>query len=130
AQAAAGWARKAAAFINRLRIHGREPERLASVSFTLASVVAETQALLAHRLRTCSCELHFAEAEAFRLAGDPDRLGQALTNLIGNAIDAYEEKNVLGGRIEIRGRRNDQAIVVTVRDWAGGIPRSLMSRIF
>jgi len=130
ANAAAGWARKAAAFINRVRVQGREPEPASSVAFPLAAVVAETQALLVHRLRTCSCELDFAEEEPFRLVGDPDRLGQVLINLVGNAIDAYEERRVVGGRIEVRGRRAERAIVVTVRDWAGGIPADLLPRIF
>jgi signal transduction histidine kinase len=128
--AAAGWARKAAAFINRVRVQGREPEATTSVSFTLASVVAESQALLTHRLRTCSCELEFTEEEDFRLTGDPGRFGQVLVNLVGNAIDAYEEHRIFDGRIEILARRIGHAIVVTVRDWAGGIPADLLPRIF
>src|SRR5205814_6194730 len=53
-----------------------------------------------------------------------------VVNLVGNAIDAYADPGIRDGRIETRGRRAGQAIVVTVRDWAGGIPADLLPRIF
>src|SRR5262249_29687657 len=59
--AARGWARKAAAFINKVKLHGREPGDASTETFPLRVVAAEAEALLAHRLRTSSCRLEFLE---------------------------------------------------------------------
>jgi signal transduction histidine kinase len=49
---------------------------------------------------------------------------------MANAIDAYEERGVLDGRIEIRAFVEAGNVKVVVRDWAGGIPVDLVPRIF
>lgn len=130
AEAASGWARKAAAFINRVRVQGREAEPAAAAPFRLATVVAETEALLAHRLRGMACRLEYGADEDVVLTGDPSRLGQVLINLVANAIDAYEERGIVDGRIEIRAARQEGVLALTVRDRAGGIPAHLVPRLF
>jgi hypothetical protein len=51
AENAAGWARKAAGFIDKIKMHVREPGPAAAQRFTIRAVAAEAEALLAHRLR-------------------------------------------------------------------------------
>jgi signal transduction histidine kinase len=129
-RAATTWARKAAAFIAKVKMHGREPQSGGAETFQLGTVVAETQALLAHRLRASSCQLEIVEGAEASLVGDPMRLGQVLVNLVTNAVDAYEDARIFDGRIEVRARPGAATTVVTVRDWAGGIPAAVLPRIF
>lgn len=131
AQSATGWARRAAAFINKVRIHGREPEKTSAERFTVASVVGETQALLAHRLRAVGCQLEFeAKPHDIAVTGDATRLSQVLVNLAANAVDAYEDVRASDGRIEVRAEQVDGVVTVTVRDWAGGMPPDVAAHIF
>jgi signal transduction histidine kinase len=131
AEAATGWARKAAAFITRVKNHGRDPSAAARRPFTVRSVVDETRALVQQRLRLECCDLSFEEDPGdVTLVGDPGRLGQVLVNLVTNALDAYEESHAMGTRIAIAARATDSAIAITVRDWAGGMPTEVAARIF
>lgn len=131
AGAAAGWARKAAAFISRVKTHGREPHPDVQQSFTIAAVVDETRALLAQRLRLECCTLDFAaEPPDIVLVGDPARLGQVLVNLVNNALDAYEERHSTESRIAVSARRVDGVVEIAVEDWAGGMPPEVADRIF
>jgi signal transduction histidine kinase len=131
AESATGWVRKAAAFISKVKTHGREPRPTAAERFAVSAVVRETEALLAHRLRTASCVLDFAEdPDDVALMGEPTRLGQVLVNLVGNAIDAYEDAGAAGGPIEVRARCEQGTVTLTVRDWAGGIPPDIEAHIF
>jgi signal transduction histidine kinase len=124
------FARNAAAFVNRVRIHGRDTDGQGDQRFLVKSVVAETQALLAHRMRAVCCSLSFEQAEDVTLVGDPTRLGQVLTNLVANAVDAYEDARILDGSVDVAARRIEDRIVLTVRDRAGGIPAEILPRIF
>jgi len=128
---ATAWARKAAAYISKMKLHGREPSQTAPASFEIATVVAETRALLDYRLRGACGRIDFVdESVPVNLIGDPARLGQVLVNLVTNAIDAYEDSGTEDGRIEIRATRTDQRVVLTVQDWAGGMPPRVVERIF
>jgi signal transduction histidine kinase len=124
------WARKAAGFVARVKVHGRDS--VAAVQdFRVADVVAETRALLAHRLRPVNGQvLYQEEPEGASVLGDAVRLGQVLMNLIGNAIDAYEDCEPRDAVIEVTARQDDAGTVLTVRDSAGGIPDSLLPQIF
>ncbi len=129
AEAASGWARKAASFIAKVKLHSREngDER---VVFDVADVIAETEALLAHRLRSAVCRVQCRVDDGATLKGSPARLGQVLVNLVGNAVDAYEEHAIADGVITIDVRRTADAVVCTVADRAGGIPSDVLPRIF
>src|SRR3989442_1562481 len=56
-EAAVGWARKAAGFVGKVRIQGREPRSADAGTFEVATVVADVEALPQHRLRTSTCRL-------------------------------------------------------------------------
>jgi C4-dicarboxylate-specific signal transduction histidine kinase len=131
AGAAAGWARKAAAFITRVKTHGREPHPALRQRFTVRSVVEETRALLTQRLRLECCELTLEEhPEGVSLVGDPARLGQVLVNLVTNALDAYEEAHLEESRIIVSARATATGVEIGVRDWARGMPAEVAARIF
>lgn len=130
ATAAAEWTRKAAAFIRSVKAHGRD-NRSAVEQFRISEVVDDAKGLVAHRLRAASCRVEFAETpEGLTAVGDAGRLNQVLVNLLTNAIEAYEERGIDNGRIEIRAGRNGGTISLAVRDWAGGIAPSVAPHIF
>jgi signal transduction histidine kinase len=130
-RAAIEWVNKAAAYIRSVKSHGRESRSAGAQRFRIGDVVADAHDLVAHRLRAASCRVEFEEAPAgIALVGDAGRFGQVLVNLITNAIDAYEERGVTDGCIEIRAARAGATTAVRVRDWAGGIPSSVLPHIF
>ena len=53
-----------------------------------------------------------------------------LANLIGNALDAYEEANRPDRRLVIETHRDGRAVTLSVRDWAGGVPDAVLPHIF
>ncbi len=61
-----------------------------------------------------------------KLEADPVRLEQILTNLLTNAAK-YTER---GGQIWLSAQREDEAIVITVRDTGVGIPPEQIPRMF
>jgi signal transduction histidine kinase/CheY-like chemotaxis protein len=65
-------------------------------------------------------------AEAVNVEGDPLRLEQVVTNLLGNAI----KYTPLGGRIGISVQRSPNEAVLTVRDNGIGISPENLSHIF
>lgn len=130
ATAAAEWAHKAASFIRSVKVQSRDARATAQL-FLVRDVVAETRGLVAHRLGTTSCQIDFEDGpKPVSLVGDPSRLGQVLVNLVTNALDAYEERRIGHARIEVRAERTPQGVTISVRDWAGGIPVSVLRRLF
>ncbi len=67
-----------------------------------------------------------ASPDPLRLNGDPVRLTQVFSNLIGNAL----KYSGASRRIEISAQRSGNEAVVRVRDFGQGIPADLRSRIF
>ncbi len=57
---------------------------------------------------------------------DPDRIGQVLTNLLGNAL----QYTPAGGRVEIRARREDGGVALAVVDTGIGIPAEHLPHVF
>jgi signal transduction histidine kinase/ActR/RegA family two-component response regulator len=60
------------------------------------------------------------------LEGDPVRLAQVFTNLLGNAAKFTDR----GGRVEFTAERRDQEAVVTVADTGVGIPKAMLPHVF
>lgn len=104
--------------------------------FSPAMEIAHAIKLLAYKMRdqhiqvSCSFEPHIA------LFGSPAQFYQCVSNLLINAIDAYEvffsidpTKNI-PRNINVRIRCASPYVIVSIRDWAGGISKRKRQLIF
>jgi len=62
--------------------------------------------------------------------GYPKEYAQVILNILSNAKDVFEERNVENRWVEIRAFAEQNRAVVTVTDNAGGIPEPMIGRIF
>ncbi|MEZ4599811.1 MAG: PAS domain S-box protein [Syntrophotaleaceae bacterium] len=62
--------------------------------------------------------------------GYPREYTQVLLNILSNARDAFRERNTANPKITIRGFVEDNQVIVTMTDNAGGIPETIIPRIF
>jgi PAS domain S-box-containing protein len=60
------------------------------------------------------------------VAADPDRIGQVLSNLLGNAIKFTQE----GGSIRLSARAFGNEVIFSVADSGPGIPAEQLSKVF
>ncbi len=67
------------------------------------------------------------DPDPFALDADGDQFRQVLSNLITNSVQAMGEG---GGRIRVRGRRDERWVTVTFADDGPGIPSNLRETVF
>jgi signal transduction histidine kinase len=106
--------------------------RLETLDFNLHDVIAEIGALLGHRAREKGLDLgtdvHPDVPGAVR--GDPGRLRQVLTNLVGNAIK-FTDRGSVRIRVGHAGRDCSAPVVrFEVTDTGIGIPRDVLASLF
>ena len=94
------------------------------------SDLGEIAARAAERLRPQfldqEVELSIGPMPALPVHGDPDRLAQAFTNLVGNAL----VHTPTGGRVWLTGTAEVASCEVSVHDTGEGIPASELEQIF
>jgi signal transduction histidine kinase len=91
----------------------------------LNRIVAETAAQFRLSSADHPIELDL-DAELREIVADSDRLTQVVTNLLSNAIKYSPE----GGTVELRTRRADGMVTLTVKDHGMGIPSEYLEKIF
>jgi C4-dicarboxylate-specific signal transduction histidine kinase len=80
-------------------------------------------------LRKANCSVRVeASAESIDLVGPPGRLGQIVTNLVTNAIDAMAP--VGGGTIELALTKSDDSVTLRVSDRGQGVAEDIRDRIW
>ncbi len=119
--------RKITTIIDSILNHTRNLSGDNQQVFDLEDIVKDLQILLRHHLVQSSCELVYKCDGDIKLFGDSGKLGQVLTNLIMNAIQAYNKKP---GVIQLKAERENNNAVVSVTDNAGGIQERLKDGIF
>ena len=62
--------------------------------------------------------------------GNPNQLIQCLINIFNNSKDALQEKNPDESLFFISSQKEDNKIVLKIRDNAGGIPENILSKIY
>ncbi len=126
------WGDRAAAYVRSVKQHGRESRTGTVDQFSVREVVDKTADLVAHRLRAAACRLEIQEdVSEIKVWGDPGRLGQVLVNLVTNAIDAYEDRGMHEGLVQVSiGASAEGETVIEVADHAGGIPEEVRPHIF
>jgi signal transduction histidine kinase len=60
------------------------------------------------------------------LRGDPDKLAQLFLNVLDNAV----KHSPRGTTVQVRGNRDDGAVVIRVRDAGSGLPQGAQARLF
>lgn len=105
---------------------------LESIPFPLRNSLDEVVTLLAHSAHDKGLELtlNFKNDVPDNVIGDPLRLQQVITNLVGNAIKFTESGNI-DVLVEKRALSNNKVqIEVQIRDTGIGIPERDQSRLF
>ena len=106
---------------------------LESVDFDLVELVEDALSMFAHQAESKGLELasQFVPPDiSMGLRGDPFRLRQVMSNLIGNAIKFTEEGEVVV-RVTLQGEADESAsISLCVEDTGIGIPPEAQARIF
>src|SRR6266851_2728070 len=125
------WLRKAAAHIGSLKLHTRALQDVDVKSFPVLQIIEDVGLLLSHRLRLSQSRLVVeCSSENPRLHGDPGKLGQVLTNLLSNAIDANREAARPNAEIRVTVQADGDTLVIRVEDQGPGIPPEDIPRIF
>jgi len=127
---------RAAEIISHLRNFARPGEAI-STKVDINSPIKDVFKILGQQLMIHQIEVELDLAEDLPpIMADHNRLEQVFVNLVGNAMDAIEEKT--GGDPEKPERRSitiktfsrNGKVVVKVSDTGAGIPRDLMDKIF
>jgi signal transduction histidine kinase len=108
--------------------------RLDAGKLAIAPVSVETSALLTESLQTLrplvagkeiGLDLQI-ESGLPKVMADPERIQQALSNLVGNAI----KFSPTGSRIAIVARKETDEVIISVVDNGSGIPAEHLPRVF
>lgn len=101
-------------------------------NFSLNEEIEGSLSILSHKALCESITLDFQANEEFCIYGSSIKLSQVITNLVGNAIDAYEgsNKSMQEKMINISLFKEPGYVVINVTDRASGIKPELVSKIF
>jgi DNA-binding LacI/PurR family transcriptional regulator/signal transduction histidine kinase len=125
---ASGAAARAADFVSSIKNQTRDTGKQERIVFDAVANVRETLLLLGHSLRKGNCRIELrTSGDVIELHGTPGRLGQVVTNLVTNSIDAMSPK---GGVIELDLARESDRVVMRVADLGSGIANDIMERIW
>lgn len=95
----------------------------------LTAVVADVAELYGPVAEDAGLELVSAIDEGMRLSGNRELLGQALVNLVENALKYYEPQPGQPGRITVGARRAGDRVLIEVADNGPGIPAEDRQRV-
>ncbi|MBB6734078.1 sensor histidine kinase [Cohnella zeiphila] len=109
------------------RIHGRTKRiDLRPEPCRLDRLAEEAADRLRERLERQHVAVRFAFASTPTLLADPVHLGEAIGNLLANAVEAMPN----GGTIEVAVRRDRRGAALSVHDDGMGIPPDRVGRVF
>ena len=99
-------------------------------SFTVGELVKKVNILMKHELKNSYIYLNvmMKTDENVTLNGDVNSLVQVVNNMISNAIQAYNGERDKNIELEVSKRANE--VIFTVRDYAGGLPKEVQSKLF
>lgn len=105
------------------------PRDAALVPLDLAAPVEDAVALVRHRAAEQGVELAVDLSRGpCPVRGQASELGQAVLNLLVNALDALEESGG-GGRVEVELFSRGDEVILSVRDDGPGVPPDVLERV-
>jgi signal transduction histidine kinase len=125
------WVEKAATHIRSLKLYTAAVQRSEDNHFSVLQTIEDVRLLLSHRFRLSLTKLIVTcSASDPMLYGDAGKLGQVLTNLISNAIDAHKLAGRHESEIRVEVRDDGDVLEIRVIDQGCGISPEHLDRIF
>ena len=126
---ASGAAERAADFVRSIKNQTRDIGHKEQIRFDAVSNIRDALLLLGHSLRKANCVVQIeASPDSIKLVGPPGRLGQVVTNLVTNAIDAMTPTG--GGTINLCLEAREKDVILKVSDRGHGVAEDIRSRIW
>jgi heavy metal sensor kinase len=100
-------------------------EALKRMPFDLSKTVSDCVELVTPLAAAGGLKIHCA-VPALPCVGDPERMGQVVTNLLSNALEYNQES----GEVRITGERQGGAVILSVSNSGPGIAAEDLPRIF
>lgn len=115
--------------VNSMRNQIRNLGGNTNIEFKISDVVNDIKVITYHEVKKNNSELIVNIQQELKVKGDPTKLGQVLTNLIVNAVQAYGENK--GGKVDLKvcNAPNNMAMI-SVTDYAGGLDETIVPYIF
>lgn len=98
-------------------------------NFNLLKTVENTLNLVSYNLG-CKIHVHGENAVDIQVAGFSNELSQVLLNILANAREAIQGKDIAEKTIDIAFGQNEENAWISIRDNAGGIPQDILPRVF
>lgn len=101
-----------------------------SYLFTIDELVKRVDILMKHELKNALINLKtFVNVDGnIELKGNVNSLVQVINNMISNAIQAYNGKT--NENIEFAISKEDSNIIISIKDYAGGLPKEVSDKLF
>ena len=99
-------------------------------AFSLKTMVNDINVITANEQKKSGCTLEYNISDDIIIYGERTKLGQVLTNLIVNGLQASVENNRKAPVIIRAYKRNGDRCIIEIEDSAGGIPKKVQPYIF
>ncbi len=114
--------------VNSMRNQIRNLGSTNNVEFKISDVINDIKVISYNEVMKHNCELVIKIEDELTVKGDPTKLGQVLTNLIINAVQAYGDKS---GKIEVVvTKAPSNMAMIKIIDFAGGMDDAIKPYIF
>lgn len=101
-----------------------------SYLFTIDELVKRVDLLMRHELKNALINLKISiETDRnLKIRGNVNSLVQVINNMISNSIQAYNGKT--NESIEFKILKEDDNIILSIKDYAGGLPKEVSDKLF
>ncbi len=99
-------------------------------TFSLTIVIHQVAMLLTPRAKVHNIKLIVNTIASIRLYGDQVKLHQALSNLINNAIESYDDSSEYNRVVKISVSKTSSRVIIKVTDYGKGIKQKDLQKIF
>jgi len=99
-------------------------------TFNLKKTIESTIKIIEDTFKELNIKVKLDCDDNITYKGYENDIKHTIMNLINNARDAFEEKGIKNGKINIRVYHEKDELIITVQDNAGGIPKPILKNIF
>jgi len=99
--------------------------------FHCKDIINESIGIIGNSLDNLNIELRTKTDIDASILGFKNELSQVIVNIIANAKEAFEKRNTANAKIKINtSKPDDEIIVISIEDNAGGIKKDMIEKIF